>query len=163
MLAAVFSTIVTFDQGLLPRIAEPVDRLRFYDEVWAVDPFVTGWNAREPLLYNTGYASLSYAGDYPLLGPELARVLLTVDTDVSTEAIVSLMKRHGAHYAYVPASPTFQPVVERKYAPDVFEVAHISTVPSGKRAGTKRYLFRLREKSSVDRTDATPIVGGVRN
>ena len=143
VIAAVFSAIVTWDQGLAPRTGEPVDRTQFYDEVWAVDPFVSGWNAREPLLYNTGYASLSYAGDYPLLGPALARVLLTVDTDASTQAIIGLMKRHGAHYAYVPASPTFQPVVEAKYAPAFFELAHVSTVSSGKRAGTKRYLFRL--------------------
>jgi hypothetical protein len=159
VIAAVFSAMVTLDQGLLPRVVEPVDRAQFYDEVWGVDPFVTGWNAPEPLLYNTGYASLSYAGDYPLLGPALARVLLTVDTDASTQSIVSLMKHHGAHYAYVPASPAFQPVVEGKYPLDVFEVAHVSTVPSGKRAGTKRYLFRLREKLTGE---AAP-VEGVRN
>jgi hypothetical protein len=100
-------------------------------------------------LYNTGYANLSYAGDYPLLGPALSRILLTVDTDQSTEAIVDFMKRHRVHYAYVPASPTFQPVVEAKYAQEFFETAHVSTVTSGTRAGTKRYLFHLRETSSV--------------
>jgi hypothetical protein len=157
--AAVFSAIVTLDQGLLPRVGQPVDRLQFYDEVWGVDSFVAGWNAREPLLYNTGYASLSYAGDYPLLGPALARVLLTVDTDASTQSIVSLMKRHGARYAYVPASPTFQSEVEGKYASDLFEVAHVSTVATGKRAGTKRYLFRLREGLSVDGSEAAPVEG----
>jgi hypothetical protein len=100
-------------------------------------------------LYNTGYASLSYAGDYPLLGPALARFLLTVDIDASTQTIVDLMKRYHARYAYVPASPTFQSVVEAKYAPEYFELAHVSTIASGKRVGTKRYLFHLTEKSGV--------------
>jgi hypothetical protein len=157
--AAVFSAIVTFDQVFIPRVGEPVDRSQFYDEVWGVDPFVTGWNAREPLLYNTGYANLSYAGDYPLLGPSVSRVLLTVDTDASTQAIVGLMKRHGARYAYVPASPTFQAVVEAKYAPDAFELAHVSTVSSGQRVGTKRYLFRLLETSLAAGEAAAPVEG----
>jgi hypothetical protein len=156
VIAAVFSALVTFDQVLLPRVGEPADRVQFYDEVWGVDPYVTGWNAREPLLYNTGYASLSYAGDYSLLGAALARVLLTVDTDATTQSIVELMKRHGARYAYVPASPTFQPEVEGKYRQEFFEVAHMSTVPSGKRAGTKRYLFRLRETSPAATAETGP-------
>jgi hypothetical protein len=158
-IAAVFSAIVTFDQVLAPRVAEPIDRARFYDEVWAVDPFVTGWSGREPLLYNTGYASLSYAGDYPLLGPSLARVLLTVDIDASTQAIVELMKRHSARYAYVPASPTFQLVVEAKYAPEYFELAHVSTIASGERAGTKRYLFHLKDGSLAAPGDPDPTIG----
>jgi hypothetical protein len=81
-----------------------------------------------------------------------------VDIDPSTQAIVGLMKRHGAHYAYVPASPMFQPVVEAKYAPEYFELAHVSTVSSGKRVGTKRYLFHLREKSFAARGEAAPVV-----
>jgi hypothetical protein len=158
-IAAVFSATVTFDQVLAPRAAEPVDRAQFYDEVWAVDPYVSGWNGREPILYNTGYASLSYAGDYPLLGPALARVLLTLDVDATTETIVNLMKRHHAHYAYVPASPTFQSIVEAKYAPEYFELAHVSTIASGKRTGTKRYFFHLKETSSAAPGDATPATG----
>lgn len=147
--AGAFSALVTLDLGLAPRVGEPADRVQFYDEVWGVDPFVSGRNEPEALLYNTGYANLSYAGDYPLLGPALSRILLTVDTDQSTEAIVDFMKRHGVRYAYVPASPTFQPVVEAKYAQEFFDTAHVSTVTSGTRAGTKRYLFHLRETSSV--------------
>jgi hypothetical protein len=65
-----------------------------------------------------------------LLPAALARVLLTVDTDASTQAIVD--------------------------APGLFELAHVSTVSSGKRVGTKRYLFRLLEKSSVSREEAAP-------
>jgi hypothetical protein len=148
--AGVFSAVVTLDLGLAPRVGEPTDRVQFYDEVWGVDPFVSGRNEPGALLYNTGYANLSYAGDYPLLGPALSRILLTVDTDVSTEAIVDFMKRHGVRYAYVPASPAFQPVVEGKYAQEFFEMAHVSTVTSGTRMGTKRYLFHLRETSSMD-------------
>ena len=140
---------MTLDLGLAPRVGEPTDRVQFYDEIWGVDPFLSGRNEPEALLYNTGYANRSYAGDYPLLGPALSRILLTVDTDVSTEAIVDFMKRHGVRYAYVPASPEFQPVVEEKYAQDFFEVAHVSIVETGPRAGTKRYLFHLRETSST--------------
>jgi len=158
-IAAVFSAVVTFDQVLAPRIAEPADRAQFYDEVWAVDPFVSGWNGREPLLYNTGYANLSYAGDYPLLGPSLARVLLTVDIEASTRTIVDLMKRHHARYAYVPASPTSQPVVEAKYAPEYFELAHTSTIASGSRMGTKRYLFHLKDRSSAAPGGTDPVIG----
>jgi hypothetical protein len=147
--AGVFSAVVTLDLGLAPRVGEPTDRVQFYDEIWGVDPFVSGRNEPEALLYNTGYANRSYAGDYPLLGPTLSRILLTVDTDVSTETIVDFMKRHGVHYAYVPASPAFQPVVEAKYTRDLFELTHVSIVETGPRAGTKRYLFHLRETSST--------------
>ena len=154
--AGAFSAVVTLDLGLAPRVAEPTDRTQFYDEVWGVDPFISGRNEPGALLYNTGYANLSYAGDYPLLGPALSRILLTVDTDVSTETIVDFMKRQGVHYAYVPASPMFQQVVEAKYAQEFFEIAHVSTVTSGTRVGTKRYLFHLRDASPTAAQETVP-------
>lgn len=149
IIAAVFSAIVTLDRALMPRAAEPLERAQFYDRIWNVDPALAAWDAPERLLYNTGYASLSYAGDYPLLGPSLKRVLLTVDASVPAQAIIGLMKRHGVRYAYVPASPRSQELVEAKYTTDVFELKHMSTVTEGKRKGTRRYLFRLKDSVMV--------------
>ena len=37
-IAAIFSTLVTLDQAVLPISIQPTDRLAFYDRVWGVDP-----------------------------------------------------------------------------------------------------------------------------
>jgi len=144
--AALFSAVATADQGLVPRLQQHDDRLRFYDVVWNIDPAVASAPASIPLLYNTGYASLSYAGDYPLLGERHDRVVVTVDVDASTESIVRTMRAANLRYAYVPASPSMQPEVVRKYATTWFTLDHVSDVQDGERAGTRRYLFRLRDE-----------------
>jgi hypothetical protein len=144
--AALFTALSVVDQGLLPRMRQRMERARFYDDVWSVDPVVAGAPDTEPLLYNTGYALLSYAGDYPLLGPSLRRVLFTVDTDATTDAIVHVMREARVRYAYVPASAASQPEVMRKYAPAYFDLERVSEVPTGERAGTRRYLYRLRDQ-----------------
>jgi hypothetical protein len=148
VLAAMFSALVTLDQAVLPRAREPMDRAEFYERVWGLDPAVAGRPEREPILYNTGYAVFSYAGDYPLLGPSLGRTLLVVDGDVSTEQIVTLMRRADVRHAYVPASPDARSSVEAKYSPRFFELERVSTSASGETAGTRRYLFRLRTVSA---------------
>lgn len=145
-----FSALVTFDQILLPRARQDMTRPAFYDAVWNVDPVVAGIAEDEPLLYNTGYASLSYAGDYPLLGPSLGRALFTLDSGADTARIVSMMRDAHVRYAYVPASADAQSRVEATYSSAWFDVAHVSVVASGERQGTRRYLFRLRDASSHD-------------
>src|SRR5207247_1573158 len=60
--AAVFSALVTFDQGLLPLARQPGARAEFYDCVWGVDPLVTSLPEHEGLLHHTGYGPPS--GDY---------------------------------------------------------------------------------------------------
>jgi hypothetical protein len=143
--AALFTALSTADQALLPRLAEHYTRTQFYDVVWNVDPAVAAAPEDIPLLYNTGYASLSYAGDYPLLGPSRRRTLFTVDTDASTDGIRRVMRDSGVQFAYVPASPAAQREVLTKYDDRYFALEHVSEIADGDRAGTKRYLFRLRE------------------
>jgi hypothetical protein len=145
--AGVFTAVTTASQTLLPRLEERGSRAEFYDDVWNIDPLVAAKPEGEPLVYNTGYASLSYAGDYPLLGPSLGRLLFTVDRDAGTRQIVDLMHRAQVHYAYVPTAPAMQRDVEAKYSSEFFELERVSTVTSGERAGTRRYLFRLRTPS----------------
>ena len=144
-----FSAAVTFDQGLLPRLSQPGDRAAFYDTAWNVDPAVAGLPDSEPLLYNTGYASLSYAGDYALLGRSRQRLLFTVDADISTGQILDLMRRSGVRYAYVPASPGVRADVEAKYAAPHFQLERVSIVSEGERAGTSRYLFRMNTATAL--------------
>jgi hypothetical protein len=81
-----------------------------------------------------------------LLGPSLGRRLFTVDPDASTDDLVRTMRDAHVRYAYVPASPSSLDRVTAKYSPALFEVVHVSEVTSGDRAGTRRYLYRLREQ-----------------
>jgi hypothetical protein len=152
--AAVFSAVSTADQALIPRTGNHLDRLRFYDIVWNIDPVVASAPESVPLLYHTGFASLSYAGDYPLLGPSHGRQLVTIDGDVSTETIVRTMRNAQLRYAYVPVSPSDRTEVEGRYPATLFAVEHVSEVEGGERAGTRRYLFRLLD--GVDRAHARP-------
>jgi hypothetical protein len=144
VIAGGFSALVTVDAALRPRVRQPADRARFYDQVWGIDPAVAGRPGSDAILYNTGYANLSYAGDYPLLGPDLTRRLLTVDANVSTSDIVALMRRQGVSYAYVPAASADQDIVRAKYDARLFDLDHVSTVSSSDGSQTLRYLFRLR-------------------
>lgn len=121
----------------------------FYEHVWGVDAAVASRPDVDALLYHTGYAPFSYAGDYPLLGPQLSRTLLVVDAGISTRDIVSLMQRADVRHAYVPVSASAQARVEALYDPRFFDLAHVSTSGSGETAGTTRYLFRLRHQGGA--------------
>jgi hypothetical protein len=122
----------------------PSDRTGFYSEVWGIDPRLAMEDDPDAVLYNTGYASLSYAGDYPLLGPSQQRALYTVDVGTSAGDILRLMRRHGVRFAYVPATAEAMPQVTATYPPVHFDLVHQSTIESGPLAGTFRSLFQLR-------------------
>jgi hypothetical protein len=143
---ATFSALVTVDQALRPLASEPAERAEFYDRVWNVDPAAAALPETEPLLYHTGYARLSYAGDYPLLGPGLGRVLIAMDGAQVTDSLVAVMRPRGVRYAYVPAAPASRAAVEAMYDPARFELVHVSTVGDGRMRGVRRYLFRLRDR-----------------
>ncbi|MEJ7811829.1 MAG: hypothetical protein WKG32_15565 [Gemmatimonadaceae bacterium] len=143
--AAICSALVTFDQGLLPLARQPNTRPEFYDRVWNIDPIVAALPEHEGLLYQMGHATLSYAGDYPLLGRSLGRILIPIDAGATTDSVVAIMRRARVRYAYVPASPASQPVIEATYSPSLFRLEHVSTVEEGERSGTRRYLYRLRD------------------
>ena len=144
--AATFSALVTVDQALRAQALEPSARAEFYDRVWTVDPAAAGLPETEPMLYHTGLARLSYAGDYPLLGPRQGRVLIAIDGQQTTEAVVGVMRPRSIHYAYVPAAPDGQKAVEAIYDPEWFELVHSSEVLEGRSRGVRRYLFRLRDR-----------------
>jgi hypothetical protein len=143
--AAVFSALVTLDQALRPLARAPVDRAEFYDRVWNVDSVAAGLPAGEALLSHTGFARLSYASDYPLLGPELGRLLYVVDGEMPTDSIVGIMRRAGARYAYLPAASEAAAIVGRMYPSDRFELVRRSSGSGEKLGDVRRYLFRLRE------------------
>lgn len=141
--AACFSGMVTADQVLRPLALAPTGRWEFYDRVWGIDSTVAMLPEREGILYHTGHAKLSYAGDYPLLGPSLGRIIASLDSVIPTDSIVETMRRQGFRYAYVPAAPEAQAAVEAMYSPPRFELVHASVVTTGDRSGTRRYLYRL--------------------
>jgi hypothetical protein len=143
--AAVFSALVTLDQGLRPLAREPVDRAEFYDRIWNVDSVAAGLPEREGLLSHTGFARLSYASDYPLLGRGLGRLLYVVDGQIPADSIVAVMRRAGVRYAYLPAGPDALELVARMYPADRFELMHRSNGSGNKVRDVVRYLFRLRE------------------
>jgi hypothetical protein len=142
--AAIFSALVTLDQALRPLAREPVDRAEFYDRVWNVDSIAAGLPEREGLLSHTGFARLSYASDYPLLGRSLGRLLYVVDGEMPADSIVAIMHRVGVRYAYLPAGPEAAELVPRMYPGDRFELVHRSHGAGEKMGEVDRYLFRLR-------------------
>jgi hypothetical protein len=131
------------DQALLPNARHPSDRLEFYDTVWGVDPFVLSLPESEGLLYQTGYAPLSYPGYYPLLGPAAKRTVLLVDIEATTQCVVTLLRQHGLKYAYVIASADQLATVFETYERSHFSVIHESASPI---TGVKvtRLLFALK-------------------
>jgi hypothetical protein len=142
--AAVFSALVTLDQGLRPLARAPVGRAEFYDRVWNIDSVAAGLPAGEPLLSHTGFARLSYASDYPLLGPSLGRFLYVIDGDLPTDSIVGVMRRAGIRYAYLPAGADAREAVSRMYPANRFDLVHQSSGTGEKLGDVRRYLFRLR-------------------
>jgi hypothetical protein len=143
--AVVFSAVVTLDQSLAPLALRPPDRTTFYDRVWNIDPLVAELPERDGLLYQMGYAPLSYAGDYALLGPTGGRMMLPVDRDVGRDSLLVLMRGAGIVLAYVPASADETARVEATYAAPAFELVRVSPSPVPAIKGGKRYLFRLRD------------------
>jgi hypothetical protein len=142
--AAIFSTLVTFDQAFLPLAQEPMARLEFYDRVWGVDPRAVSLPENEGILLHTGHATYTYPAFYPLLGPSQTRVVVCVDTEATTDSIIATMRRNNLRYAYVTAAPKFQATVEQIYNRSRFALVHVSTVDEGGlRKGIRRYLYRL--------------------
>lgn len=142
--AAIFSTLVTFDQALLRLAHRPTSRVEFYDRVWGVDPLVASLPETEGILLHTGYANYTYPGFYPLLGRSHSRIVIPVDTETPTNSIVATMRRAGVRYAYVTALPESSETVKSIYDGSHFELVHLSIVEDGWRSGTRRYLYRLK-------------------
>jgi hypothetical protein len=154
--AAVFSALVTLDQALRPLARQPVDRAEFYDRVWNVDSVTAGLPEREGLLSHTGFARLSYASDYPLLGRRLGRLLYVVDGEMPADSIVAIMRRAGVRYAYLPAGAEAADLVARMYPGDRFELVRRTTGSGEKLGDVGRYLFRLRSPSDHPASSTTP-------
>ncbi|HEX6105911.1 MAG TPA: hypothetical protein VFZ26_10020 [Gemmatimonadales bacterium] len=141
--AAVFSAAVTVDQALRPLAVAPAARAEFYEREWGVDSLVAALPEQEGLLYHTGYAHRSYAGDYPLLGPSQGRAIAVVDGALESDVIVATMRAQGFRYAYVPARASDGEAVRAMYPPERFKQVRVSTLRAGHWADTQRYLFRL--------------------
>jgi hypothetical protein len=142
--AAVFSTLVTFNQALLPFARQPIDRTAFYDHVWAVDPAVQSLPESEGLWWQTGYAPElpEYAAYYSLLGPGLRRLVLPGDRESTTSSILDRMRQNGARYAYASASPQLRSQVEALFDPQYFEMVSQSRIVRGEAFGARRTLWR---------------------
>lgn len=142
--AAIFSSLVTFDQALLPLARQPNTRSEFYDRVWGVDPVVADLPEHEGLLHHTGYGPprSDYAAYYPLLGRSLRRVVIPVDVEATTDSIVASMRSAGVRYAYVAALPESRDVVKALYDGSQFELVHMSSIEKDESSGARRYLYR---------------------
>jgi hypothetical protein len=152
--AAVFSAAVTADEALKPLSGQPTGRFEFYDRVWGVDSVAAALPEDQVLLSHTGHAQLSYAADYPLLGPGLGRTLISIDGNLPTDSIIRIMRLRGIRHVYVPAAPGSQHLIGEMYPDDRFDLMHSSIVSEGDRRGVRRYLFRLREPA--DRHPSAP-------
>jgi hypothetical protein len=147
---ALFSALVTIDQGLLPYVRQPTGRAEFYDRVFGVDPFVLALPESEGLIQNTGYATnysavglQEYAGYYPLLGESRSRLVIPADLEATTSSIITEMRANGVHYAYVTAAPANYGAVEAQYDPRLFDLVHVSVIERGESSGARRHLFQL--------------------
>jgi hypothetical protein len=152
--AAVFSALVTLDQGLMPIARTPTTRAEFYDRVWGVDPTVVRLPERVSLLYNTGYGPgySDYAAYYPLLGRSLKRFVVPLnegDTNGSARALALRMRQLCLSYAYVSAVPSRRNEVERMYDRSWFKLIHESLIVPGERSGSRRHLYRSVDPAST--------------
>jgi hypothetical protein len=151
--AAAFSALVTLDQAILPAARQPTERTEFYDKVWGVDPFVISLPEGEGVLHLTGYAPSifpEYAAYYPLLGASGQRLVIPVDGELSTAAMVARMRRAGVRYSYVVASPDKAPAVQATYDPAYFELVHESDIVPGESSGARRHLYRNANGAAED-------------
>jgi hypothetical protein len=145
--AAIFSTIVTLDQALIPFARQPTARSEFYDRVWGVDPVASSLPSRDGMLLHTGYGLpfSQYAAYYPLLGDSLeGRRIVAVDSywNYDTADIVSRMRREHLRYAYVSAVPADWAAVSAIYDRRHFRLVHESAIVVGKQTAARRYLYR---------------------
>jgi hypothetical protein len=149
--AALFSTLVTWDQGLLPFARQTNERVAFYNQVWGVDPAATSLPENEGILLNTGFAPsiFEYTAFYPLLGPHQSRLVIPLDGTHSTANIAEEMRRNGIKYAYVAASPQNQEAVEAQFNPAFFDLIHESNIVVGEQIAARRYLYRPAEQSEL--------------
>ena len=99
---------------------------------------------REGLLHHTGFGPprADYAAYYPLLGPARTRVVIPVDSEMTTDDLVARMRRAEIRYAYVSALPESRATVEAIYNPGQFELTHVSEIERGESSGQRRYLYR---------------------
>ena len=149
---------VAFLAGLfaVPLAAAPQSRGAFYNRVWGVDPAVVALPESEGILLQTGYGPTTYPAYYPLMGPSLRRLVLTLDLGSRTDVILERMRSNGVRLAYVVASPETEALVMSLYDSEHFEVTHVSTVQEGRRKGSRRYLFTLKQptEASTGASDA---------
>ena len=144
---ALFSAAVTVDRAVLPHAALPNGRALFYETEWGVDSTVAALPPEDGLMYHTGYAYRSYAGDYPLLGPRQGRALTVIDGILPGDSIARLMRARGLRYAYVPTAAASEDSVRAMYPAGLFDLVHSSTRTGGQWKETRRLLFRLRESA----------------
>ncbi len=144
IVAAVFSSFVTYHQALLPFARQPLTRVEFYNQVWGVDPAAQSLPETEGILLQTGYApNLSeYAAYYPLLGNSLQRLVIPADRESNTASIISLMKKNNIQYAYVAANPENLSLVKSLFNSPDFELVTSSMVVKGSPTGPRRSLIR---------------------
>ena len=143
-----YSAAVTLDQGLRPLASFDGSRAAYYEAEWGIDSVAAGLPPGDGLLYHTGYAHRSYAGDYPLLGPSQGRSLTVIDGVLPADSIASLMRGLRLRYAYVPVREADDAIVRGMYPADRFDLVHSSSFDRGHWATTRRYLFRLRAGSA---------------
>jgi hypothetical protein len=145
VLAALFSTVVTLDQALVPFAREPTARAAFYDRVWGVDPFVSSLPSSQGLLWYAGFGPPNeYAAYYPLLGRSLNRRVFPLDSSdtQSTGRIVDRMRKDDVRYAYVSVIPEWQAEVRHIFAPTEFQLVHESAIEVGPNISARRFLYR---------------------
>ena len=142
--AAVYSAAVTLDQGVRPLAVLSPSRAAFYELEWGIDSVAAGLPDRDGLLYHTGWAHRSYAGDYPLLGPTQRRTIAVIDGVHPPDSIAHTMRRLELRYAYVPVRVEDDSTVRSMYPPDRFLLTRTAPLDRGLWKHTRRYLFELR-------------------
>lgn len=145
--AALFSALVTINQGLLPFAREPIARTAFYDRVWGVDPVASSLPRRDGVLIDTGYGpgSSDFTAYYPMLGDSLSpRHVVQIDQSLrrSTATIVALMRRDRLRFAYMTVNPDRRAAVHALYTDKYFKLLRVSGIKVGKQIAARRWLYR---------------------
>ncbi len=144
--AATMSVAVTVTAPVADLLAQPVERVAFYEDTWATDPVIQVLPERQGLLIDDRCATRAIALLYPLLGPGQRRHTAYLACGASPQDVVTRLEALGMHRVYAAAQVADVAAFETRYPVSLFELIHSSTVGTGASA-VERRLYQLRPGS----------------
>ncbi len=144
--AATMSVAVTVTAPVADLLAQPVERVAFYEDTWATDPVVQGLPERQGLLIDDRCATRAVALLYPLLGPGQRRHAAYLACGATTQEVVARLAALDMRTVYAAGQVADMAAFDTRYPGSLFELVHSSTVGKGASA-VERRVYELRPGS----------------